>query len=68
MADVRQRAVEGDPVADVDVEAVLPVGQVHPVRLIQGEGLPVLAVTWRTHTYTHKETTLLFWQNSMGLH
>lgn len=46
MADVRERAVEGDAVADVNVEAILPVGLVHPVRVCQREGFPLLAVTW----------------------
>lgn len=54
MADVGQRAVEGDAVADVDVEPVLPVGLVHPVRVSQREGLALLPVTWVKHTHTHR--------------
>lgn len=53
MADVGQRAVEGDAVADVDVEPVLPVGLVHLVRVSQREGLALLPVTWVKHTHTH---------------
>jgi len=45
VADVGDGAVQGDPVADVDVEAVLPVGLVHPVGLSQRERLPLLPVT-----------------------
>lgn len=52
MTDVGQRAVEGDAVADVDVEAILPVGLVHPVRVRQREGFALLAVTWVKHTQT----------------
>lgn len=55
MADVREGAVEGDPVADVNVEAVLPVGLVHPVRFCQRERLPLLTVTCVKHTHTHIE-------------
>lgn len=45
MADVRDGAVEGDAVADVDVEAVLPVSLVDPVGVCHGERLPLFAVT-----------------------
>lgn len=45
MADVGDGAVEGDAVADVDVEAVLPVGLVHPVSVRHGERFSLLAVT-----------------------
>lgn len=58
MADVRQRAVEGNPVADVDVEAVLPVGLVYSVRLSQREGLSLLAITWLSHKDTHVDTAM----------
>lgn len=50
MADVRHGAVEGDPVADVDVEAVLTVSLVHPIGVGHGEGLPLLPVTCSKHT------------------
>lgn len=56
MADVGQRAVEGDAIADVDVEPVLPVGLVHPVRVSQREGLALLPVTWVKHTHTQSHT------------
>lgn len=49
MTDVRERAVEGDAVADVNVEAVLPVGLVNPVRVRQRERFPLLTVTWVKH-------------------
>lgn len=52
MADVRERAVERDAVADVNVEAVLPVGLVHPVRVCQRERFALLTVTWGTHRQT----------------
>lgn len=52
MTDVRERAVEGDAVADVNVEAVLPVGLVHPVRVCQRERLPLLPVPWVRHKQT----------------
>lgn len=45
VADVGDGAVEGDAVADVDVEAVLPVGLVHPVSVCHGERFSLLAVT-----------------------
>ena len=48
VSDVRQGAVEGDAVRDEDVEAVLPVGLVHPVAVRQRERLPLLAVTCST--------------------
>ena len=50
MADVREGAVEGDPVADVNVEAVLPVGLVDPVSICQGERFPLFTVTCIKHT------------------
>lgn len=53
VADVREGAVEGDAVADVDVEAVLSVGLVDPVGVCEGEGLPLLAVTCIKHGHTH---------------
>lgn len=46
MADVRERAVQRDPVADVDVEAVLPVGLVDLLGLRQRKRLSLLAVTY----------------------
>lgn len=52
MPNVRERAVEGDAVADVNVEAVLPVGLVHPVRVGQRERFALLTVTWVKHTQT----------------
>lgn len=45
VADIRDRAVEWDPVADKNVEAVLPVGLVNTVRVRQGERLPLFTVT-----------------------
>lgn len=62
MTDVRERAVEGDAVADVNVEAVLPVGLVHPVRVCQRESLPLLTVTWVRHRQTgcHERRTPAF--------
>jgi hypothetical protein len=48
--DVCDRAIEGDPIADVDVEPILPVGLVYPVSVGQRKRLPLLAVT-----YTHRE-------------
>lgn len=52
MANVGERAVEGDAVADVNVEAVLPVGLVHPVRVRQRERFALLAVTCVKHKHT----------------
>lgn len=49
MADVWDGAVEGDPIADVNVEAVLPVGLVHPVCVRQGKRLPLLTITYVKH-------------------
>lgn len=46
MADIRDRAVQGDPVADVNIESVFPVGLVDPVCVRQGERLPLLTVTF----------------------
>lgn len=53
MADVREGAVEGDSVADVNVEAVFPVGLVDPVTFCQRKRLPLFTVTCITHTHTH---------------
>lgn len=50
MANVGDGAVQGDPVADEDVEAILPVGLVHPVSIRQGKRLPLLAVSCITDT------------------
>lgn len=50
MPNVGERAVEGDAVADVNVEAVLPVGLVHPVGVCEREGFPLLTGTWVTQT------------------
>lgn len=52
MANVGERAVEGDAVTDVNVEAVLPVGLIHPVRVCQGERFPLLAVTCVKYKHT----------------
>lgn len=52
MPNVRDGAVEGDAVADVNVEAVLPVGLVHPVRVGQRERFALLTVTWVKHRQT----------------
>lgn len=52
MADVREGAVEGDPVTDVNVEAVLSVGLVDPVRVCQRERLALFTVTCVKHTHT----------------
>lgn len=49
MADVREGAVERDPVADVNVESILPVGLVHPVSSCQGEWLPLFTIAYK-HT------------------
>lgn len=54
MADVRHRAVQGDSVADVNVEAVLPVGLVDPVSVGHREGLPLFAVTCGKRTLIHR--------------
>lgn len=51
MTNVREGAVEGDAVADVNVEAVLPVGLVHPVRVRQWERFPLFTVTCVTHRH-----------------
>lgn len=48
VADVRQGAVQRDPVADINVEAVFPVGLVDPVSFCQRERLPLFTVTCRT--------------------
>lgn len=50
MADVWDGAVQGDPVTDINVEAVLPVGLVHPVSVRQGERLPLFTITCVKHT------------------
>lgn len=57
MADVRERAVERDSVADINVEAVFPVGLVDSVIFCQRERLPLLTITYQTHMYrsTNKE-------------
>lgn len=47
MADVRNRAVQGDAVADVNVEAVFSVGLIDPVSISQGERLPLFTVTYK---------------------
>lgn len=47
MPDVRQGAVERDPVADVDVEPVLPVSLIHAVGVCQWKRLALLSVAWR---------------------
>lgn len=52
MANVGERAVEGDTVTDVNVEAVLPVGLIHPVRVCQRERFPLLAVTCVKYKHT----------------
>lgn len=52
MANVGERAVEGDAVTDVNVEAILPVGLIHPVRVCQRERLPLLAVTCVKYKHT----------------
>lgn len=46
MADIRDGAVQGDPVADVNVEAVLSVGLIDPVSICQGKRLPLLTITY----------------------
>lgn len=45
MPNVRDRAVEGDAIADVDVEAVLPVRLVDPVGVCHRKRFPLLTVT-----------------------
>lgn len=45
MPDIRDGAVEGDAIADVDVEAVLPVRLVHPVGVGHRKRFALLAVT-----------------------
>lgn len=52
VADVGEGAVERDPVADVDVEAVFSVGLVDPVGFCQRERLPLFTITWQTQTHT----------------
>lgn len=52
MADIRDGAVEGDAVADINVEAVLPVGLVDPVSVCHWERLPLFTVTCVKHTQT----------------
>ena len=54
MPDVCDRAIEGDPIANVDVEPILPVGLVYPVSVGQRKRLPLLAVTY---THTPREQT-----------
>lgn len=50
VADVRHGAVEGDSVTDVDVEAILAIGLIHPISIGHGEGLPLLPITCSKHT------------------
>lgn len=45
MPDIGDGAVEGDAIADVDVEAVLPVRLVHPVGVRHRKRLALLAIT-----------------------
>lgn len=52
MANVGERAVEGDAVADVNVEAILPVGLIHLVRVCQRERFPLLTVTCVKYKHT----------------
>lgn len=54
--DVCDRAVEGDPIADKDVEPILPVGLVHPVSVAQRKGLTLLPVTC-THAQREQNRT-----------
>lgn len=56
MANVGERAVEGDAVTDVNVEAILPVGLIHPVGVCQRERFPLLAVTWVKCRHTQAVT------------
>lgn len=51
MSDVREGAVEGDPVADINVEAVLPVCLVDPVSISQGKRLALFTITCVKHTH-----------------
>lgn len=62
MADVREGAVEGDPVTDVNVEAVLSVGLVDPVRVRQRERLALFTVTCIKHTHTGQWNKLTLYQ------
>lgn len=45
VADVRDRAVEGDAVADINVEAVLAVGLVDPISVGHWERLPLFSIS-----------------------
>lgn len=45
MANIGDGAVEGDAIADVDVEAILPVRLVHPVSVRHRKRFSVLAVS-----------------------
>lgn len=45
MPNIGDGAVEGDAIADVDVEAVLPVRLVHPVGIRHWKRFALLAVT-----------------------
>lgn len=58
MADVRNRAVQGDAVADVNVEAIFSVGLIDPVSISQGERLPLFTVTYKWTTFHHKNFNL----------
>lgn len=53
MTDVGEGAVERDPVADVNVEAVLPVGLVDLVGVCQRERLPLFTVACIKHKHAH---------------
>lgn len=50
MPNVRDGAVEGDAIADVDVEAVLPVRLVDPVGVCHRKRFPLLTVTCSRQT------------------
>lgn len=45
MPNIRDGAVEGDAIADIDVEAILPVRLVHPVGVCHWKRFPLLTVT-----------------------
>lgn len=45
MPNVRDGAVEGDAIADIDVEAILPVRLVDPVGVCHWKRFPLLSVT-----------------------
>lgn len=54
MADIGDGAVEGDAIADINVEAVLPVGLVDPVSICHRKRLPLFTVAYIRHTQIYR--------------